>query len=80
MVAKDPFHIGHSPAVASIPCVECGHNMHCMRRSPVPAGEHQQFACASCGATCDRIFAEHESDSDIQREAEHLCGIPGKAA
>ncbi len=80
MVSKDPFHIGNSPAVASIPCLECGHNMHCVRREQLAAGEFQQFACVECGAVHERLFTPQESDSEIQRDAERLCGVGERAA
>ncbi len=80
MASRDLFNIAHSPVVYPIPCTDCGHNMHCVRRSATPQGECQQFSCATCGATHERTLAEQVSDSDIQREAERLSGVPQQAA
>lgn len=75
MASSDPFNIAHSPAVASIPCVACGNNMHCVRRQPARAGERQLFTCATCANSSERIVGLQESDADIQGALEKSLGI-----
>jgi hypothetical protein len=75
MASRDLFNIAHSPAVAPIPCIECGNNMHCVRRQPAHAGERQMFVCAACGNASERTVGLQESDADIQCAVETSLGI-----
>lgn len=75
MASKDPFNIASSPAVAPIPCMDCGHNMHCVRRVPTDEGERQLFMCAACGHSSERVVGLQESDDTIQKAAEKNTGI-----
>jgi uncharacterized Zn finger protein len=78
MPSRDPFNIRNSISVASIPCADCGHNMHCVRREPAGTGERQMFQCTSCGAMTDKIVNLQISDADVQRHAERMLGIAQK--
>jgi hypothetical protein len=75
MASKDPFNIANSPAVAPIPCIDCGNNMHCVRRAPGAAGEHQLFTCIACGNSTERVVGLQASDDAIQRSAEIELGL-----
>ncbi|MGD9923895.1 MAG: hypothetical protein AB7V13_21000 [Pseudorhodoplanes sp.] len=79
MASRDPFNIVESPVVASIPCIGCGNNMHCIRRQQVTAGEVQLFMCAACGNSSERVVGMQESDEDIQSAIEKSLGIARKA-
>lgn len=72
MASKDPFNIANSPSVAPIPCVECGNNMHCVRRQLLAPGEYQLFQCVSCGANTDRTVGLQISDTAIEEQAKTL--------
>ena len=74
MASKDPFNIAHSPIVAPIPCIECGNNMHCVRRQPTSSGEKQRFLC-SCKNSVERFKALEMSDDQVQRHVEDSLGI-----
>ena len=74
MASKDPFNIQNSPFVAPIPCVNCGTNMHCVRRESASAGEKQLFQC-SCGNSVERIVGIDVSDNELQCSVEKSFGI-----
>jgi hypothetical protein len=78
MASRDPFNIANSPAVAPIPCVECGSNMHCIRREPQNSGERQLFMCAACGNASERTVGLQESDAEVQGGIETSLGIVRK--
>jgi ferredoxin len=75
MASKDPFNIANSPAVAPIPCTECGNTMHCVRRQACDTGDHQLFICAACGKSAERFVGLQDSDDAVQRAAERESGI-----
>jgi hypothetical protein len=75
VASKDPFNFIDSPAVAPIPCVECGNNMQCVRRQAVSDTERQTFVCAVCGHESERTLGAQESDHDIQSAVERSLGI-----
>lgn len=75
MVSRDPFNFTTSPAIAPIPCTQCGNNMQCIRREPVADAERQTFLCEACGHSSVRTLGTQESDYDVQRWAERSAGI-----
>lgn len=75
MASKDPFNFANSKTVASIPCMACGNNMHCVRREPVAGGERQTFMCATCGNASERTAGLQVSDAEIQNAVEQRLGI-----
>jgi len=79
MVSRDPFNFANSATVAPISCMECGNNMHCVRRQPSAGGEHQCFVCAGCGASSERVVGLQVSDADIQSAVENSLGMTRKA-
>jgi transposase-like protein len=75
MASKDPFNFLNSPVVVPIPCIDCGNNMHCVRRVPEQNGERQMFICAACGDTTERAVGIQASDYEIQKAAEASSGL-----
>lgn len=78
MASRDPFNFATSAHVVPVPCTACGNNMHCVRRTPAPGGEHQRFACAVCGNESERTLGPQPSDAAIQAEAENCLGIDSR--
>lgn len=79
MPSREPFDITHSKTVAPITCVDCGHNMHCIRRAPAHPGEHQWFECSACGGKVEKIVGLQPSDAAIQGSMEKSLGISPKS-
>ena len=78
MASKDPFLFSRTKVVAPIPCVECGNNMHCFRRTPVRSGERRWFHCAGCSNEIERTVGVEPSDAAVQAEAEQRSGVSPK--
>ncbi len=75
MASSSPFDFSNSKFVAPIPCPECGHNMHCCRRTPEGAAEHQCFYCGVCHNEIERVAGVEPSDARIEQEAERITGL-----
>jgi len=78
MASSDPFNFRTSFMVMPIPCIECGNNMHCVRRMPEAAGEKQLFICATCGQSSERVVGPQVSDEEVQRSAERDADLSAK--